>query len=259
MVDVHDQLNATQRARVTGLCAIRDHAGPCSMRSWRMGRPSAGSPASHAQRDLRALCVARHGCLSTRANALAFRRDPDYPLLLSLEHYDESRHGQGGYASPGARWTGSSNRAPRASRPKRWRRPSSGAAGSIRLTAPNCLGHPKLRCWRHWPKRGRFSSTRPTGMEDRRRVPVGQRESEAQAGGAIREYHQRNIDALEQVQPEDLPPAVSIEPRLGAGGSGPRRRGVHPAGPGTQDCQVGYSAEAGAWSVKYGEWKRGRT
>ena len=33
--------------------------------------------------------VARHGCLTGRANALAFRRDPDYPLLLSLEHYDE--------------------------------------------------------------------------------------------------------------------------------------------------------------------------
>ena len=26
MVDVHDGLNATQRARITGLCAIRDHA-----------------------------------------------------------------------------------------------------------------------------------------------------------------------------------------------------------------------------------------
>jgi N12 class adenine-specific DNA methylase len=27
--------------------------------------------------------------VTSRANALAFRRDPDYPLLLSLEHYDE--------------------------------------------------------------------------------------------------------------------------------------------------------------------------
>jgi N12 class adenine-specific DNA methylase len=33
--------------------------------------------------------VAKHGYLSNRANALAFRRDPDYPLLLSLERYDE--------------------------------------------------------------------------------------------------------------------------------------------------------------------------
>jgi hypothetical protein len=33
--------------------------------------------------------VGKHGYLSCRANALAFRRDPDYPLLLSLEHYDE--------------------------------------------------------------------------------------------------------------------------------------------------------------------------
>jgi N12 class adenine-specific DNA methylase len=32
--------------------------------------------------------VAKYGCLTPRQRA-AFRRDPDYPLLLSLEHYDE--------------------------------------------------------------------------------------------------------------------------------------------------------------------------
>ena len=36
LVDVHDQLNATQRGRITGMGAIRDHAGPCSMPSWPM-------------------------------------------------------------------------------------------------------------------------------------------------------------------------------------------------------------------------------
>jgi hypothetical protein len=33
--------------------------------------------------------VNRHGYLSERANTSAFRGDPDLPLLLSLEHYDE--------------------------------------------------------------------------------------------------------------------------------------------------------------------------
>ena len=67
--------------------------------------------------------------------------------------------------------------------------------------------------------------------------------------------YRRNIDALEQVQPEDLPPA-SIEPRLGA---------VWIPAMDVEafvqevlelkDCQVSYSAEAGAWSVRYGEWE----
>jgi N12 class adenine-specific DNA methylase len=92
-------------------------------------------------------------------------------------------------------------------------------------------------------------------MEDRRRLPVGQRESEAQAGGAIGSTYQRNIDALEQVQPEDLPPAA-IEPRLGAvwipalDVEAFIQQVLE-----LKDCQVGYSAEAGAWSVKYGEWE----
>ena len=33
--------------------------------------------------------VSRFGCISERSNTLAFRGDPDLPLLLSLEHYDE--------------------------------------------------------------------------------------------------------------------------------------------------------------------------
>ena len=33
--------------------------------------------------------VSRFGCISERSNTLAFRGDPDLPLMLSLEHYDE--------------------------------------------------------------------------------------------------------------------------------------------------------------------------
>ena len=89
MVDVHDQLNATQRGRITGMCAIRDYAR--TLLDAQLSEDGDGRLG-----HLRALLngtydrfVTKYGCLSTRANALAFRRDPDYPLLLSLEHYDE--------------------------------------------------------------------------------------------------------------------------------------------------------------------------
>ncbi|EXI82608.1 MAG: DNA methylase [Candidatus Accumulibacter appositus] len=172
MVDVHDQLNATQRARLTGLCAIRDHARAlldaqlADEGDGRLGHLRAMLNGTYDR------FVSRYGCLSTRANALAFRRDPDYPLLLSLEHYDE----EADTARKAALFTrrtltrvvepstaGEPAEALAASVQWRGRGPSSGVAGSIRLTWPNCLGHPKLRCWRHWPERGRFSSTRPTG------------------------------------------------------------------------------------------------
>ena len=65
----------------------------------------------------------------------------------------------------------------------------------------------------------------------------------------------RNVEALERVQPEDLQPAA-IEPRLGAvwipalDVEAFIQQVLE-----LKDCQVGYSAEAGAWSVKYGEWE----
>ncbi len=109
--------------------------------------------------------VSRYGCLSTRANALAFRRDPDYPLLLSLEHYDKEAD-TARKAALFTRRTLTRVVEPEHGRragPKRWQsRPSSGAVASIRPTWPNCVGHPKLRCWRHWPERGRFSAIRST-------------------------------------------------------------------------------------------------
>jgi N12 class adenine-specific DNA methylase len=66
--------------------------------------------------------------------------------------------------------------------------------------------------------------------------------------------NRRNIEALERVQPEDLLPAA-IEPRLGA-------VWIPAVEVETfvqevlelKDCEVGYSAQAGAWSVRYRDW-----
>jgi hypothetical protein len=89
LVDVHDRTNATVRQRIAGMCDIRDRAR-------KLLAAQLDDVSDNALADLRRglngsydRFVARHGCLTSRANALAFRRDPDYPLLLSLEHYDE--------------------------------------------------------------------------------------------------------------------------------------------------------------------------
>jgi N12 class adenine-specific DNA methylase len=89
LVGEHDRLGVTARLRIAGLCDIRDRARAL-LAAQLDGTSDADLSSLRCALNLRYdSFVAQHGCLSSRANALAFRRDPDYPLLLSLEHYDE--------------------------------------------------------------------------------------------------------------------------------------------------------------------------
>ena len=256
LVDIHDRLNATQRARIAGLCAIRDHARTL------LDLQLADAEDSR-QRQERALLngsydryVARFGCLSSRANALAFRRDPDYPLLLSLEHYDEE--------------TETAAKAALFSRKT-----------LTRIVEPDAVAEPEeaLAAAMQWRGRvdpewmGRLLSAPAdavlAALADRGLVFVdpedglwkttdeylsGEVKTKLRQALAAGSDFARNVEALEQVQPEDLPPA-SIEPRLGAvwipaGDVEDFIRQVLEQ----KDCEVGYSAQAGAWSVRYSEW-----
>ncbi len=256
LTDVHEELNATQRSRIAGMCSIRDHA-------------RALLDAQLVQEDdaplanLRAMLngsydryVARHGWLSTRANALAFRRDPDYPLLLSLEHYDEESE----TARKAAFFSRRTLR--RVSAPASAGDPVEALAASVQwrgrvepaymaelLQAPKqevmatlaggglVFMDPADRTWKT--------------ADDYLSGNVKQKLKQAALSGAD---YRCNVAALERVQPDDLPPA-SIEPRLGAVWI--------PAADveafirevlDLKDCDVAYSAAAGAWSVRYPEW-----
>ncbi|MBI2749094.1 MAG: DEAD/DEAH box helicase [Burkholderiales bacterium] len=256
MVDVHDQLNGTQCARIVGLCAIRDQARALLDAQL---RDESDSQIAH----LRALLngsydryIARHGCLSTRANALAFRRDPDYPLLLSLEHYDE----ESDRASKAALFTrrtlarvveptvaGEPTEALAAS--MQWRGRVEPAYMARLLSAPEQAVLDALAdagqvfldpADSHWKTADEYLSG---NVKEKLKQAV-------LSGAACR----RNIEALEQVQPDDLLPAA-IEPRLGA-------VWIPAVEVETfvqevlelKDCEVGYSAQAGAWSVRYRDW-----
>ena len=256
LVDIHDTLNATQRSRITGLCAIRDHAR--ALLDAQLVHDGDGQLA-----HLRAMLnggyeryVARHGCLSNRANALAFRRDPDYPLLLSLEHYDEesdtarkadlfSRRTLRRVAPPAT----AADPAEALAASVQWRGRVDPAymAGLLQASEDEVMAalaegglvflDPQDRAWK----------TADDYLSGNVKTKLKQA---VLSGPAFR----GNVAALERVQPEDLPPA-SIEPRLGAvwipaGDVEAFIRDVLEL----KDCEVSYSAEAGAWSVRYPEW-----
>lgn len=256
MVDVHDQFNATQRARIVGMCAIRDHAR--ALLDMQLAEDG-----EEELRPLRSMLngtydsfVAKYGCLSTRANALAFRRDADYPLLLSLEHYDEET----GTAQKAALFTRRTLK--RVVAPASADEPTAALAASMQWrgfvdlpymaqllsasedavrTALVEEGHifqdPTDEQWK----------TSDEYLSGNVRVKL----SEARMAGAA---YQRNVDALEKVQPEDLPPA-SIEVRLGA-------VWIPAADIETfvreelelKDCKVTYSPAAGTWSAECSRW-----
>lgn len=257
MVDVHDQLNATQRARITGLCAIRDHARAlldaqlADEGDGRLGHLRAMLNGTYER------FVSRYGCLSTRANALAFRRDPDYPLLLSLEHYDE----ESDTARKAALFT--RRTLTRVVEPSTAGEPAEALAASIQWRGrvdpaymAALLAAPESAVLEALAGAGQVFLDPADGewktADDYLSGNVKAKLKQAVLSGST---YQRNIDALERVQPEDLPPAA-IEPRLGAvwipalDVEAFIQQVLE-----LKDCQVGYSAEAGAWSVKYGEWE----
>jgi hypothetical protein len=257
LVNVHARLNAMQRVRIAGMCTVREHAR--ALLDAQLSDQNDDALAS-LRRQLNGVYdrfVAKHGCLSTRANALAFRRDPDYPLLLSLEHYDE----ESGKATKAALFS---------------RRTLS------RIAEPTTVAEPTEALAASMQWRGRVDPAYMAGLLDAPESEVldalaeaGQifldpvdetwQPADAYLSGNVRAKlgqatlagprFQRNLDALEAVQPEDLPPG-SIEPRLGAVWIPAREvEGFIREVLELEDCAVGYSAQAGTWSVTYPEWK----
>jgi len=256
MIDVHDRLNATQRSRIVGLCAVRDYAR-------NLLDAQLNSSSDERLGHLRALLngtydryVAKYGCLSTRANAMAFRRDPDYPLLLSLEHYDE----ESDTAKKAALFT--RRTLTRVSEPRSVGEPAEALAASIQWRGRVHPGY--MASLLNAPERDVLQALVDAGQIYLDPADFAWKTADDYLSGNVKAKLQqatmsgnefrRNVVALEQVQPEDLLPD-SIETRLGAVWI--------PAADiedfvlevlELKDCQVSYSPEAGAWSVDYREW-----
>lgn len=256
MVDIHDQFNATQRARIGGLCTIRDHARAVLDAQL---SDTADVELGQLRGMLNAVYdryVAKYGCLSTRANALAFRRDPDYPLLLSLEHYDEESDS----ATKAALFT--KRTLSRVTEPTSVAEPEAALAASIQWRGQvdpaymaALLSAPEPAVLDALAEGGQiFLDPACNGWKTADAYLSGNVRAKLRQAVASGTAFQRNLDALEKVQPEDLPPA-SIEPRLGAVWipAVDVEGFIHEVLE-LKDCEVGYSAQAGAWSIHYQEY-----
>jgi hypothetical protein len=75
--------------RIRGLIRVRDAVRQCLRSQVEATDESEVESARQQLNQTYDRFVAKHGPISNRANTSAFRGDPDLPLLLSLEHYDE--------------------------------------------------------------------------------------------------------------------------------------------------------------------------
>lgn len=88
LVDLHDSLPALTRQRIVGMVRVRDITRRLLAAQISTDDESALAVLRVELNGVYDAFVSRFGFISTRANALAMRRDPDYPLLLSLEIWD---------------------------------------------------------------------------------------------------------------------------------------------------------------------------
>lgn len=256
IVDVHDRLNATVRMRIAGMADIRDRAR--ALLSAQLGTTS-DLNLGELRRRLNMSYdrfVARQGYLCCRANALAFRRDPDYPLLLSLEHYDEEEELATKAAIFSKRTVSPVREATQADHPDEALALSMQWKGRV---DPDYIG----QLLRATPAEA-LQDLNARGMvylnpESDRYEPAdeylsGNVKRKLTAALAAGDAYRANVAALEQVIPEDLPPG-NIALRLGAVWV--------PADVvetfikevlGLQDTSVRYLAVAGTWSVTFNDW-----
>lgn len=83
-------LSGKAEARALGLIALRDHTR--TLLNAQSDPTASDSHLAELRQELNLLYdtfVRSHGCVSARPNTRVFRGDPDWPLIISLEKYDE--------------------------------------------------------------------------------------------------------------------------------------------------------------------------
>ena len=254
--DLHDRLNATAKQRIAGMVDIRDRAR--ALLNAQLGSTSDEELVSLRRSFNQSYdrFVQKHGCLSSRANALAFRRDPDYPLLLSLEHYDEEEDTATKAAIFRQRTVSPVREATTAGHPDealalsmQWRgRVDADYMGRLLVADPEAVLsdlHGRGMIFRN-PEGGQW--------EPADQYLSGNVKRKLNAALAAGDAYQTNVSALEKVIPEDLPPG-DISLRLGAVWV--------PADVveafakdvlKVENVSVRYMAVAGTWSVTFNDW-----
>lgn len=86
---VLEEMSGTVTARIRGMIRVRDAVRRCLRTQLDSDDEQSFDTVRDELNRAYDSFVLKHGPISERANTAAFRGDPDLPLLLSLEHYDE--------------------------------------------------------------------------------------------------------------------------------------------------------------------------
>ena len=258
LVDVHDDLNQPQRTRIVGLIAIRDCTRDLLRAQLEADGDSDGVTELRGRlNELYDRYVAKHGWLSSRANLRAMRGDPELPLLISLEHFDDEDQ----VATKAAIF--SRNTLRRVAEPKSVATPEEALVASMAWRGrvdpqymARLLQSESNLVMEHLEADGRVfldpvSEVYETADEY---LSGNVRKKLAQAVASGARCH-RNVMALDQVVPRDLEAGLIVA-RLGAVWI--------PAIDveafarylfGDDEVRIVYSADAGAWDASYNDWR----
>ncbi len=211
-------LSAQVARRIRGLIRVRDAVRRC-LRSQLDGTPDEDVIA--AREELNRTYdsfVARLGPISERANVIAFRGDPDLPLLLSLEQYD-AQTGRATKATLFHERTIQKHRpAPQVSTPQEALLVTLNERGCVDLDYLASLLHRKPSEFLPELRGTIFLNPQTKRWEPEDEYLSGNVRAKlavAEAAALVDEQFKGNVAALRQVQPADLN-ATEIDARLGS-------------------------------------------
>mgnify|MGYP001219942349 FL=1 len=195
--------------------------------------------------------VARHGYLHAKANKLAFKGDPDLPLLLSLENYDP----EGGVAEKAdvffRRTVGVVRKVDRCNTPEEALLVSLHERGCVDVALmASLLGQASSAFLPDMADRGLiFLNPETSQWETADAYLAGNVRSKLEMAEAAGGEFVRNVDALKAVVPADLGPG-EIDARIGSTWI-PARDYAEFLDQllECEGCTVEFCAEAGAWNI----------
>lgn len=256
LVDVHDQFAGTMRSRIAGLIEIRDAVRELLRLQLELGDSlDVGETRAKLGRVYDRF-VAKHGFLSSSANVRAFRGDPDLPLLLSLEVWDEESE----TAEKAVIFARNTTR--RVTPPVRSASPEEALIASLAWRGEvhmeymaGLLGTDEQTVSTYLIDAGQVFLDPASGkFETADEYLSGNiRKKLAQALVAGVKFA-RNVAALESVMPPTID-ATKIVARLGAVWiPADDVEGFAHHLFGDEEVKVAYSSTAGTWAVKYNDW-----
>ncbi len=256
LVDVHDQHSSAMRSRIAGLIEIRD----CVRELLRLQLELDDSDEVRASRLMLGRVydryVAKYGFLSATVNVRAFRGDPDLPLLLSLEIWDDESE----TAEKAVIFTRNTTR--RVSEPDSAASPEEALIASLAWRGEvnleymaRLLGNEVGPVTSHLVESGQIyldpASERYETADEYLSGNIRKKLAQALVAG---KQFARNVAALERVMPPTID-ASNIVARLGAvwiPAADVEGFARHLFG--DEEVRVAYSPTAGTWSVKYNDW-----